>query len=74
MTEPLRPPAAIAMGDQMHATMFDQARTSVDGVLAAEGIEPSEDNRLHVEIGIGAGIHAAMRVLVDMGLLAAAAP
>jgi hypothetical protein len=65
------PPQAVAMGDQMHAAMFDQARASVDGVLEAEGIEPSEDGRLHIEIGIGAGIHAAMRVLVDMGLLAA---
>lgn len=62
------------MGDQMHAAMFDQARSSIDGVFRAEGFNPTETDNDYIKIGIGAGIHAAMRVLVDMGLLAAVEP
>ena len=63
------PPAAVAMGDQMHSAMFDRALTQIRETLAVQELVPDEDGQLYMEIGVGAGVWAAMKVLVEMGLL-----
>lgn len=66
------PPAAVAMGDQMQSAMFDRALTQIRSTLATQELVPNEDDQLYIEIGVGAGMWAAMKVLIEMGLLPSA--
>jgi hypothetical protein len=64
------PPAAVAYGDQMHARMIDLAHQHVKEAFDREGGVTLTDYAADcLDIGIGAGIAAAMQVLIDMGLL-----
>jgi hypothetical protein len=62
-------PAAVALGDQMHAQMLDLAAAIIRNGLADEGITPNQRGQDLLDIGAAAGITAAMQVLVTLGLL-----
>lgn len=62
-------PAAVALGDQMHARMLDTATDMVRAELAAEDLTATERDQDFIDMGIAAGMTAAMQVLVELGLL-----
>jgi hypothetical protein len=58
---------AVAIGDQLHAAITERAMEDADAMMRAEAYVPSEDEQMCVEIGIQAGLHAAMRCLAERG-------
>jgi hypothetical protein len=62
------PAAAVALGDQLQARVFEIAKQLMASQLHGEVL--TDDERLVFEAGVGAGSAAAMLALREMGVLA----
>jgi hypothetical protein len=62
------PAAAVALGDQLQARVFEIAKQLMASQLDGEVL--TDDERLVFEAGVGAGSAAAMLALREFGVLA----
>jgi hypothetical protein len=60
-----RDPRAVALGDQIHAEIMDRASMSVRNLFTEEGITLSDDALDAINIGVQAGLHTALQVLLE---------
>lgn len=65
------PPEAVALGDQLHAQITDEAYRDFKNMAEAEKISLAEHEMTLIEIGIQVGLQAALRVVRDSGWLKA---
>lgn len=61
------PPVAIAMGDQLHAEITERGNTAVKQMVANQQATLNEDEMMLTEIGVQAGLHAALQILAERG-------
>lgn len=64
-------PQVIAMGDQIHAEVTNRGNTNAMAICASEDFHPDESQTMLVQIGVQAGLHAAMKVLSERGWIRA---
>jgi hypothetical protein len=58
-------PAAVALGDQVHAEILERANALIRHQFAEEGIPISPEVSAILYIGVQAGLHAALKVMVE---------
>lgn len=61
------PAVAVAMGGQLHSEITERGNKGFEERCAEVGFKPDEDQRMLLEIGVQAGLHAAMKVLAERG-------
>jgi hypothetical protein len=58
-------PAAVALGDQVHAEILERANALIRHQFAEEGIPISPEVDAILYVGIQAGLHTALKVMVE---------
>ena len=60
-------PIVVAMGDQLHAEITERANTAFRQQCREQDYSLSEDEDMIAQIGVQAGLHAAMKILAEKG-------
>jgi hypothetical protein len=55
------------MGDQLHSEISDRANAAFRAQFREEGLPLDEDTDMVAQIGVQAGLHAALQILSERG-------
>jgi hypothetical protein len=72
--EPVKSPQAVALGDQVHAEITDRANQAVAEMAKSAGIELNDAQMMLAEIGVQAGLNAALHLVASRGWLVVPLP